>query len=109
MLCIDSNRINSATSSYCNALMPQTTVIKCCIDLNKSVYCISTLIVARPLVFLCLRASVITKESDRIRLRAVSACDAVAIEFTCTEVQLVTKFVPKSVNHRDDFSLRNVN
>ena len=39
----------------------------------------------------------------------LSRSQLVAIEFTGTEVQLVTKLVSKSVNQRENFFLRNEN
>ena len=39
----------------------------------------------------------------------LSRSQLVAIELMCTEAQLVTKFVSKSVNQCENFSLNNVN
>ena len=57
ILCIASSHINSVTSSYCNAVMLQTTAIKYCIDLNE-VFIPSQLLWSEcDGFFLCLRAA----------------------------------------------------
>ena len=84
----------------------QTTAIKYCINLNKSLYCITTTLIGAGRLFSLFKHSVIMKESDRKRPLAVSDITLFDRFTVLHAMRLFTSFRPAFENV-DAFSLQN--